>query len=367
MTEGAPQAHRRLGADDIYLLALLRRWASSWKLISSGVLIAGSLGFGAASLMEPIYTARAVLLPPQQSSGAALLGSLGALVGAGAGGPKSPAEQYVSFMLSNRVLDPIIDRYELMKVYGVELRHDARRLLSGNSQILLGKRDGLISIAVDDTSPQRAADIANAYIEGLRTVTTTLSVTEGQQRRVFFEQQLQQVKERLIAAQAALQSSGYSTEVLKAEPRAAAEAFARAKAEYTAADIRLQSLRRMLSAEAPEVLQQSAVVSALKVELDRLQKRGAAKEDVGYIGKYREFKHQEALFEMFSKQYEQARLDESRDGTLIQVLDAAVPPERKSKPKRSIYAAVAGLLAFVALSGWTTLRHTRAPRAGPPA
>ena len=335
---------------DAYVFFLFRELRRRWLLLLASAVLAGVAGFGIANLLRPVFTAQAVILPPLQQGGmASALGSLGALIGAG-GAAKTTSDQYVAFMQSNRVMDVIIDKFDLMNVFEVKLRADARKVLTLNSKIQVGKRDGLIYIAVDDVDPSRAAAIANAYVDGLRSVTSVLSVTEGKQRRVFFEQQMAQVREKLAEAQGALQSSGFSAEVLKAEPKAAAEAFARAKAELMAAEIKLKSLERSLTKDAPEVSQQSGVVATLRAEFSRLEKKDASAPDVSYIAKYREYRYQEALFDMYAKQFEQARLDESREGSLVQVLDAATPPERKSKPSRLVYALIfagIGLLASI--------------------
>jgi uncharacterized protein involved in exopolysaccharide biosynthesis len=193
-------------------------------------------------------------------------------------------------------------------------------------------------------------------VDELRRLTSMLALTEAQQRRVFFEQQLGQTRDKLAAAQVALQEGGFSAGALKAEPRAAAESYAKLRAEVTAAEVRLQTIRRSLADNAPEVQQQLSLVSALRAELQKLEASSDVAREPGYVGRYREFKYQETLFDLFARQFELARLDESREGVLIQVVDVATPPERKSKPKRTLVAivttVVTALLAFggVALS-----------------
>ena len=262
----------------------------------------------------------------------------------------------MALLESVTVADRIIDAYKLLEVYDAKYRQDARKELKSNVRIAAGKKDGMLSIEVDDHDPQRAAAMANSYVEGLRQLTSTLAVSEAQQRRVFFEQQLEQTKDKLTKAQVALQSSGFSQGALKAEPKAAAEGYARLRAEATGAEVRLQSMRRMLAEGAPELLQQQATLAALRDQLARVEQRDTAGNDSGYVGKYREFKYQETLFELFARQYELARVDESREGGLIQVVDVATPPERKSKPKRSLIALAAALFFGLALSGFAIVR-----------
>ena len=343
---------------EIGLWELLQILGEHWKLIVAGTLLAGVGAFGIASLITPTFTARTTLLPPQQqqSAASAALSQLGALGGLAGGAVKSPAEQYVALLESVTVADRIIDAYKLLEVYDEKYRQDARKELKSNVRIAAGKKDGMLSIEVDDHDPKRAAAMANSYVEGLRQLTSTLAVSEAQQRRVFFEQQLEQTKDKLTKAQVALQSSGFSQGALKAEPKAAAEGYARLRAEATGAEVRLQSMRRMLAEGAPELLQQQATLAALRDQLARVEQRDTAGNDSGYVGKYREFKYQETLFELFARQYELARVDESREGGLIQVVDVATPPERKSKPTRSLIALAAALFFGLALSGFAIVR-----------
>lgn len=317
-------------------------------------LLVGLLAFGATYLVRPTFTARTSFMPPQQaqSGTASALASLGALSSLTSGGPamRSPAEQYVSLMQSVTLSDRLIDKYMLMKVYNSRYRDDTRKELAQNVRIAVGRKDGLITLEVDDHSPQRAADIANRYVDELRQITGTLAVTEAQQRRVFFETELQHSRDRLASAQTALQASGFNAGALKAEPKAAAEAYARLRAEATTAEVRLQALRGSLADSTPEVRQQLAMLGALREQLARIALPTDASVGPDYIGKFRDFKYQETLFELYARQYEQARADESREGALIQVVDPATPAERKSSPKRALIALSSTLVAFLGLA-----------------
>jgi len=338
------------GIDLLSALKLLR--ARKWLLIL-GPLLAGAAAFGITFLFEPMFTARTVFLPPQQQSGAAnALASLGPLAGlaGGVAGLKTPGDQYVALLQSANVEDRVIDRFELQKVYDQKLRVDTRRELKRNVRIELGKKDGLIVIEVDANKPQLSADIANEYVQQLRRVTTELALTEAQQRRTFFEREMKQTRAKLTDAQQALQAGGFSAGAMKAEPKTAAESYARVKAELTAAEVRLQVLRQSLTSATHEVQQQTSLVSALRGELRQAETSASAEsKDANYLSRYREVKYQEALFDLFSKQYELARVDESRDGSLIQVVDLASAPERKSRPKRATIAAATTMAAFLLL------------------
>ena len=341
---------------------MVRALRAHLKLLMIAPLAAGLLALGITSLIAPTFTASTTFMPPQQaqSSAASALASLGSLAGlaGGAAGISSPGERYVALMQSVTVSDRIIEQFKLMEVYETKFRVDGRKALAGNVRINLGKKDGLINVEVDDKVPQRAADIANRYVDELRRITGTLAVTEAQQRRAFFEQQLKQSRDRLALAQQALQSSGFNAGALKAEPKAAAEAYARVKAETTGAEMRLQILRGSLADNTPEVRQQQTTLAALREQLTRAEQATDISAGTDYVGKYREFKYQETLFELYARQFEIARADESREGALIQVVDPATPPERKSKPKRAITAAATTLIALLALMAFVLVRYS---------
>lgn len=362
MANEAPAAMADNDEGGIDLLDLALPIVENWKLMLAGPLLAGLVALGVTYVIAPTYTARTSFLPPQQQQSAAAsalasLGALSALAGSVAN-VKSPADQYVALMQSTTVADRLIDRFKLMAVYEAKYRVDARKELAGSVRISVGKKDGLVSVEVDDEDPRRAADMANRYVDELRRLTSELALTEAQQRRMFFETQLRQTRDRLTQAQQALQASGFNAGALKAEPKAAAEGYARLRAEATAAEVRLQALRRGLVDNAPEVQQQQAALTALRGQLTKAEQATESSGGPDYIGKYREFKYQETLFELFSRQYELARVDESREGALIQVVDTAAPPEKKSKPKRAITAVVATLGTLLALAVFVVIRHS---------
>lgn len=333
------------------------------KLLVLAPFVSGVLAFLATFAVTPVFTAKTVFLPPQQqqsSAAAAAMQSLGALAGL-TGGIKSPTDQYVSFMQSATIANRLIDAYQLMQAYGVESKEEARGKLSKHVRIDANKKDGLISVEVNDHDPKRAAALANSYVDQLRRLTAEFAITEAQQRRALFERQLKQTQEKLVLAQRALQGSGINEGTLRAEPKAAAETFAHIKAQVTAAEIRLQSMRNYLTEDAVEFKLAQSNLSSLRAELIKTQTVTHEGDGNDYIGKYREFKYQETLFELFAKQYELAKLDETRDGSVIQVLDVASVPEIKSRPRRLTTALTGTSVAFIVVligvflrEGWRT-------------
>lgn len=355
--------------DEINLLDLLQTIVDNLRLLILGPLAVGVTALGISFLIKPTFTAETSFLPPQQQQGmaASMLASLGALGGlAGAAtGLKNPADQYVAFLKSNSVEDALIDRFKLMERYDAEYRQNARKTLEANVKIASGK-DGLITVSVDDTDPQMAADIANAHVQELTQLMGRLAVTEAQQRRQFFEKQLQQTQDKLTQAEIALKETGISGDVLKANPQSAVAAVAALQAQVTAQEVKLGAMRGYLAESAPDFKQALTELANLRAQLAKQSQdshspasssKGQGGDKGDYVSKYREFKYQETLFELFAKQFEMAKVDESREGATIQVLDKAQPPELKSKPKKALIAILATLATGFALLLFVFIRQ----------
>lgn len=340
--------------DEISILDFLQVIVDNLRLLVLGPLVCGLVALGISLVITPTFTAKTQFLPPQQqqSAAASMLASLGALGGlAGAAtGIKSPADQYIAFMKSVSVQDALIEQFKLMEKFEAKLKTDARLTLIANVRITSGK-DGLISVEADDKDPKFAADLANAHVEELRNLLGRLAVTEAQQRRMFFEKQLQITKENLAKADLALKSSGINSSALKSSPTSAVEAVARLKAGISVQEVKLGSMRNYLTESAPEFKQALNELASLKTQLAKVEKEEPPTQGASdYVARYREFKYQETMFELFAKQFELAKVDESREGAVIQVLDIAQPPERKAKPNKAMIAIVAALAAgFVLL------------------
>lgn len=349
--------------DEINLLDLLQVIADNLRLLILTPLAVGLLALAASFAIKPTFTATIRFLPPQQQQSAAAsmlqsLGALGGLAGA-ATGLKNPTDQFISFLKSRTVEDALVERFQLMKRYDKTFRQDALKALEDNSSISSGK-DNIIKVSVDDPDPRFAADLANAYAQELEKLLGRLAVTEAQQRRIFFESQLASTKDALIKAEKNLAASGVSASSLNATPQTALEGPARLRAQVTAQEVRIASMRSYVTDSAPELRQALAELAAVRAQLrkaEQAQPSSGSTADA-YIEKFREFKYQETLFELFAKQFEIARIDESREGASIQIIDSATPPERKSKPAKGLIAIAATLAAGIILVLFIFIRHS---------
>jgi uncharacterized protein involved in exopolysaccharide biosynthesis len=362
--------------DEISLLDLLIVLAKH-KRIVLGVPVAAAVAAAVTSLLMPnIYTGTARILPPQQSSSAAtallsqLGGALGGLAGlaGGAAGIRNPNDLYVGMLKSRTVADNLISRFELQKVYDEDRVSDARKQLEKETTIVAG-RDGIISIEVDDKDPKRSADLANAYVEELMKLSKVLAVTEASQRRLFFENQLLQAKDSLtlaeVAARQGLQKGGLAQ--VDAQGRSMIAVTARLRAEISAKEVQLGAMRAFAAEGNPELQRTQQELEALRRELSRVEGSSSVaaigggdasgKRGLDNVGLLRDVKYYEFLYELLAKQYELAKIDEAKDATIVQVMDKAIVPDRKSRPRMGLIVSLVALVSGLLTITWVFVRE----------
>jgi tyrosine-protein kinase Etk/Wzc len=345
-------------------LSILLVVAENARLLVFWPLAIGLLALGYAFTITPTFTAKTTILPPQQQQRntaaviASQLGALSGLVGLGGSGINNSPRLYVALIESRTVADRIVDRFDLLKLYRKKTRQDTRKKLQNVTKVTTGK-DGLVAIEVDDEDPRRAAAMANAYVEELSRLTDGLAITEAQQRRKFFEHQLQAAQENLNKAQRALDSVGVPESVIKSSPVAVLEAIGRLRAMVTAQEIRISTMHGYLTEQSPAIQLAQRELESLRAQLAKAERDQPAASGKGaeYLDRLRDFKYQETLFELLAKQYEAARLDEAREGAFVQVVDVAQPPERKSRPAKARIAVLTTLASGLLLLMFVLVRE----------
>lgn len=378
-----PIAHEK-GADpsrtetEVSVLDILVLLAGQKRFIVRFVLGAAVLATVVSFLLPVRYEAKVVLLPPQQNSsmGSALLGQLGnmgslaALAGAGLG-IKNPADMYVSLLTSRTVEDAMIQRFGLMAEYREKRMADTRKEFESRTTAIAGAKDGLIRISVEDRDPKRAAELANGYVEEFRKLSASLAITEAARRRLFFEQQLQQAKDELTSAEEAMRKTQQSTGVLQidSQARSLIESAAVLRGQVVAKQVQIQGMRSFAAEDNPQLILAKQELAALESQLERL---GGSQHDAGsginlskgrvtesgmeYLRRLRDLKYHETVFELLAKEFEIAKLDEAREGAIVQVVDAAVPPDKRSFPPRLLIVIAVTIFAFFVVVFWILLR-----------
>lgn len=359
----ASPVYRAAPSADAGVIGLLVSLARHKRLVVGLPLAAAVLSAALSLVLPETFKATARLLPPQQSQSATamLLSQLGGMAGAAAAGAglKSPNELYIGMLRSRTVADKLIAKFDLKKVYGTDSAERARLDLEGNTTISSGK-DGLISIDVEDRHQQLVAPLTNAYVDELLNLTRGLAVTEAGQRRLFFEGQLELAKNNLAKAEMSLKSSLDTKGVISvdSETQTIVETVARLRAQASAKEIQLSAMRASVTTSNPEYRRVEEELRSLRAELSKLE-NGRAREagavntaqpGLDNIQHMRDLKYYQMLYELLAKQYEVARLDEAKDPAVIQVLDAAIAPEHKFKPRRMLMVIACTMIAlFVAL------------------
>jgi len=359
----------------------LLTWVGEGKwLVARGTALAALASIVVALLLPPIFTARTTLLPPasQQSGGAsaalAALGAVGGLSGLSGGlGAKSPDELFVALLKSDSVLRALDARFDLKARYEVKTYEELRKSMPDRVRVASDRKSGVISVEVDDKDSAFAADLANAHATEITKLLGRLAVSEAQLRRVFFEQQLKDIKENLIKAELGLRAVQEKSGVIVLDKQAEAliGGAAQLRAMIAERDVQLKVLRTAATGENPDVLKLNSELAALRFELARMESArgpssGSAVEipvgkipeaAIEYVRARRELKLQETLLESMVRQFEIAKLDEAKEGPVLQQVDKALPPDRKSKPSRALIVIASTLLALLASMAFVVWRR----------
>ena len=378
--------------DEISLLDLLVAVGRKKHIVLIAVAVAVVLGLLLAFLLPKQYTAKTTLLPPQQPSSlgsmlSSQLGDLGALASLGGQGLglKNPNDMYVEMFRSQIVEDAMIRKYKLSQEYHTKLLSQARKKFEKHSSVDGSSKDGLLHISVTDRNPQRAAELANGYVQQFRDLSRHLAITNAGQRRLFFQQQMEAAKNKLTKAEVALEQTEEKSGMIEIGGQASAliQTGARLRAQIAAQEVEIQGMQSFAAPGNPNLVQAEHELSALRAQLAKLAGKNGNPENqlilprgklpsaaLKYIRKYRDVQYDQTIFGILARQFEAAKLAEAREGALIQVVDPATPPDRKSSPHRLLILAgclagglFLGIFLALAAAGWDHLKQSPESRA----
>jgi tyrosine-protein kinase Etk/Wzc len=376
-SEGLQQRSVKIGWI-VFLDKLILLTRRKWMIarVTGGGLLAGIL----ISLLLPVrYTATTRIMTPQQtpSSASLLMSQIGssgagslaaAAAGGGAFGLKNPNDVYIGLLNSRPVADGIIRQFDLAKVYGASDMTYARKRLTENTAIS-SEKSGLIAVSVTDKDKTRAASIANAYSINLRNLSKTLAITEASQRRLFYEDQLQHAREQLDNAKVGFQQTQQKNGLIQldAQAKALIGGLASLEAEVAAKEVQLQAMRSYSTENNPDVQLAKRELDSLRAQVSKLGEQnhsgaggGLRLKDLpnaglAYLSAEHEVQYRQILFDLLLKQYDGAKLDEARYAAVIQTVEAATPPDRKSFPNRVAIVLALGLLSLAGACGYAIL------------
>ncbi len=377
---------------DINLLDLLIALGQEkWTLILVTVL-AAITGIVISLVTPATFVSRASIMPSQHTGGGggglASLGSLAGMAGLGAlsniaSGIKSSDEMYIALMRSQSVQLALIEQFKLKERYGARNTEEARQALNSNVNILADKKSGLLLIDAQDKDPQFAAQLANSQVKELNVILSRLAVTEAQQRRAYYEQQIIKTQTKIpqleLEYKEAQKSSGLEVASLLSEAGTL-------PGQIAAKELQLQVMSRFATPQNPEIKQLAQEISALRAQMARYElsksepqtsypsKSGQSTESTktNFVQKatqaYNTLKIQEALLDGYVKQLELAKVDEAKQGPAVQVVDEAIAPEMRAKPERKklvlAYTVTGLIIAFVLAAVRAFLRYIRSTPEG---
>ncbi len=383
---GSRTGDHGIGPNPISPMKVLELFWEQRRFILRSVLVALLIFAVAAFLWPKRYTATTRLMPPSYGTNSAMAMAIPALTeregaggGAGGGGVMGLASQllglntsgelFIGVIQSRTVEDRVIDKLGLMNVYWDRYLEDARKHLESNTNITVGPRTGIISIAVTDKQPDRAAAIARAYVTELNQILAEVNTSSAHRERVFLEERLQEVKQRSEAdsKEFALFASENAAVDIPSQAKAMVAAGAELQSQMIVAQSELKGLQQIYTADNARVRAAQARFNELKRQAEKFGGKDvdATKDEslahselypsvrqlpllgVKYLELYRRTKIDDAVFELLTKEYEIAKLQEAREIPVAQVLDTASVPEKKSSPHRLLIMLVGALLGLV--------------------
>lgn len=358
--------------DEISLLDFAIVLAKHKKLVLGLPFVVAVFAAGTSFLMPNIFTATTKIMPPQQSQSttAAMLTQLGGIAGLVGGAAKGTNDLYIAMLRSRTIADNLMQRFDLMQRYRAKYPSQVREAMAGITKITSGT-DGIITIEVDDKDPKHAADLANAYVDELIKFTQVLAVTEASQRRLFFERQFTQAKDKLATAEAAARQALEKGGLVQVEGQARAiiENTARLRGQITVKEVQIGAMRTFATDSNPDLKLAQQELESMKRELAHIEGTSAAKSvngrekdrsGIDSVGLLRNVKYNETIYELLAKQYELAKIDEAKDSAVVQVMDRAIEPDRKSKPVRRLIVLLSALTALFVGILWAFVHEAMA-------
>jgi tyrosine-protein kinase Etk/Wzc len=344
-------------------------------------IILGILVGGYFKLQRVYYTSYARLLPPQTNTASAtsLLNQVGgnaAVLGASALTLKNPSDLYASLFLSRTVQDMVIKQFKLAERYEIEDMDKLRVDVAKRTKVSVGK-DGVITLSFTDFSAQETADIANGLIEAMYQVARRLARDDTRRRLEFYDGLLDEARQKYQSASDRLLELELQTGLtrLKGQEESSSSAMAELRGLIATREIEMQRAQVVATGYHPEVVRMRAELASLRHQLAKLetsvgvnsglggqpQVLANAKKDKNLFVPFQQYAHRRTMVEPARNELESyeklisdlikarefSRGDETRDLSVMQVLDYAVPPTEKSGPRTVVNGIVGMILGFL--------------------
>ena len=337
-------------ASFLYILTII----GNSKILIIGLSLAITLLALIQSLiMDPVFTGRTVLIPPQQQQNMSS-GALASLSPMGMLGLKSQDDMYISFMTSESFQTIIIDRFNLHERYHADLLIDVRQALNTHVRLFSDKKSSLMTIEVDDNDPVFAANMANGYVQELGLFLGKLAITEAQQRQLYFEKQIKKTQDDLVKAESNFREnqSKSGLQIPSTVADLGIKEIAELHGQIRVRELQLQAINSFATPQNTEVKKLMTELSSMRNHLTKLEQGTRTVEPQNYLQQaallaYRNMKVQESILESLVKQLEYAKVDVSKEAPLIQVVDTASIPERRTSPKRKIMVVTGGGVGLI--------------------
>ncbi len=357
-----------------YLIPLYR---NKWRIVWLSLLIAVG-NYGVSFLLPTYYEARTSILPAAKTTSPLNLNALQPVLPLlGLPQTDNQSQLFLQILRSRTVRERILARFDLQKRWGISSTEKALKRLAAQTS-MTNTREGMILLAFEARDPRLAADVARAYVEELDRVNREKNTSQAHFARLYIEGQLKITEKELKEASQRLADFRLQHKAidLPEQLKAAIEQAAQLKGQIIAKEVQLGVMQKTMKPDNPRIRELRTEIAELRRQYEQLQYGGdqpltARREfyipfqkapEVGLklADLMREVKIKEAVYELLNQQYYQAKIEEAKNTPTVQVLDEAQIPERKSRPRRLLFAVTGlliGLVGGVGMSVWDTYRR----------
>ncbi|UCE06587.1 MAG: hypothetical protein JSW07_00660 [bacterium] len=330
------------------------------------------------------YTAVTTILPPEDTQSTGILTSLSnsPLANLILKETGTTSDLFVEIIKSRSVFDGVLkkdffykkqknnaNKITLLQIINAKSLEKGRKKLASKINVKASP-EGIIRVEVELNDRYLSADVANALVSELDKINKEKSISRAKNSRIYIENQLKLTEQKLKKASDELVKfqEKYKAISLEEQTKTAIEKAGELKGKILAKNVELGVALQTMKPDNVFVVQLKKEIEELDKQYNYLQYGDSValadqKEfyipfaEVPGVGLelaklLREVKVQETVWELLNQQFYHAKIQEARDTPTIQVLDEAVPPELRTRPKRKLLILISSFLALMFSIFW---------------
>lgn len=360
--------HTKMNEGDINLIDLLIVLAKHKGMIAGVTVGAAILMMVVCMMIPPVYRAETKIFIPHTNTtsfSAQMIDHVTPIATFMGGSNQVGIDNtknnlYVEMLKSRPIQDRIIDRFDLKKGNESKTREELQEYLLEKTLVKADAKSGIIILGIEDRSPQKAADMANAFIDEFRKQGKEYALAEASERRLLFEEQLHEARDAVSKAEAAMRAFQEKTRVVKPDVQGGAvmEAISQLRAQIALKEVEIKGMCSSAASENSDIQRAEDDLRGMRENLRILETKSPgyskmastghlSSADIEYEKLLQDLKDAGALYNLLQEQSQSATLDHARDAMLVQVIEKASPPLKKKEPRTMIMVVLAVITGFI--------------------